>query len=72
MQIEKRLEELGITLPEAATPVANYVTTVQRGIWCLRRGTVRATERARFIRVNLARMRTLKTGTNRQDRWQSA
>ncbi len=31
MQIEKRLEELGITLPAAATPVANYVTTVQTG-----------------------------------------
>ena len=31
MQIEKRLEELGINLPEAATPVANYVTTVQAG-----------------------------------------
>ena len=31
MQIEQRLEELGITLPEAATPVANYVTTVQTG-----------------------------------------
>ena len=31
MQIEKRLEELGITLPQAATPVANYVTTVQTG-----------------------------------------
>ena len=31
MQIEKRLEELGITLPSAATPVANYVTTVQTG-----------------------------------------
>ena len=31
MQIEKRLEELGITLPLAATPVANYVTTVQTG-----------------------------------------
>ena len=31
MQIEKRLEELGISLPAAATPVANYVTTVQTG-----------------------------------------
>ena len=31
MQIEKRLEELGIALPAAATPVANYVTTVQTG-----------------------------------------
>ena len=31
MQIEKRLEELGISLPSAATPVANYVTTVQTG-----------------------------------------
>ena len=31
MQIEKQLEELGISLPEAATPVANYVTTVQTG-----------------------------------------
>ena len=31
MQIEKRLEELGISLPEAVTPVANYVTTVQTG-----------------------------------------
>jgi len=31
MQIEKRIEELGITLPAAATPVANYVTTVQTG-----------------------------------------
>lgn len=29
--IEKRLEELGITLPPPATPVANYVTTVQTG-----------------------------------------
>ena len=31
MKIEKRLEELGITLPPPATPVANYVTTVQTG-----------------------------------------
>ena len=31
MQIEKRLEELGITLPPAATPVANYVTTRPNG-----------------------------------------
>jgi len=31
MEIEKRLEELGLTLPEAATPVANYVPAVQAG-----------------------------------------
>ena len=31
MKIEKRLEELGITLPPPARPVANYVTTVQTG-----------------------------------------
>ncbi|MBI1928835.1 RidA family protein [Candidatus Poribacteria bacterium] len=31
MKIEKRLEELGITLPPPAKPVANYVTTVQTG-----------------------------------------
>ncbi len=31
MKIEKRLEELGIELPLPATPVANYVTTVQTG-----------------------------------------
>ncbi len=31
MKIEKRLEELGIELPPPATPVANYVTTVQTG-----------------------------------------
>jgi enamine deaminase RidA (YjgF/YER057c/UK114 family) len=31
MKIEKRLEELGIKLPPPATPVANYVTTVQTG-----------------------------------------
>ena len=31
MQIEKRLEELGITLPDAPTPVANYMTAVQTG-----------------------------------------
>ncbi len=31
MKIEKRLEELGITLPPPAIPVANYVTTVQTG-----------------------------------------
>ncbi|MCO6487378.1 MAG: RidA family protein [Phaeodactylibacter sp.] len=29
--IEKRLEELGIELPEAATPVANYVNAVRAG-----------------------------------------
>ncbi len=29
MQIEKRLAELGITLPEPAAPVANYVPFVQ-------------------------------------------
>lgn len=29
--ITARLEKLGITLPEAAIPVANYVTTVQCG-----------------------------------------
>lgn len=29
--IEKRLEELGIALPEAATPVANYVNAVRAG-----------------------------------------
>lgn len=31
MQIEKRLEELGIELPPPATPAGNYVTTVQTG-----------------------------------------
>ena len=31
MKIEKRLEDLGITLPPPAKPVANYVTTVQTG-----------------------------------------
>lgn len=31
MQIEKRLAELGITLPAPTTPVANFVTTVQTG-----------------------------------------
>ena len=31
MKIEERLEELGITLPPPATPVANYVTTVHTG-----------------------------------------
>ena len=31
MQIEKHLEQMGITLPLAAAPVANYVTTVQTG-----------------------------------------
>ena len=31
MEIEKKLEELGLTLPEAATPVANYVPAVQSG-----------------------------------------
>lgn len=29
--IEKRLEELGITLPEAASPAANYVNAVRSG-----------------------------------------
>ncbi|AQS41446.1 MAG: Endoribonuclease [Candidatus Tokpelaia hoelldobleri] len=29
--IQSRLEKLGITLPAAATPVANYVTTVRSG-----------------------------------------
>jgi len=31
VQIEKRLEELGLTLPIAATPVATYVRYVQTG-----------------------------------------
>ena len=31
MSAEKRLEELGIELPPAATPIGNYVTTVQTG-----------------------------------------
>ncbi len=31
MQIEKRLEELGLTLPPASTPIANYVSSVQSG-----------------------------------------
>jgi enamine deaminase RidA (YjgF/YER057c/UK114 family) len=31
MEIEKRLKELGITLPEAPKPVANYVTAVKTG-----------------------------------------
>ena len=31
MQIEKRLEELGIELPPPATPAGNYVTTVHTG-----------------------------------------
>ena len=31
MKIEKRLEELGITLPPPATPVANYIMTMQVG-----------------------------------------
>jgi enamine deaminase RidA (YjgF/YER057c/UK114 family) len=31
MSAEKRLEELGIELPAAATPIGNYVTTVHTG-----------------------------------------
>jgi enamine deaminase RidA (YjgF/YER057c/UK114 family) len=31
MSIEKRLQELGITLPSAAAPLANYVPYVQEG-----------------------------------------
>ena len=31
MSIEARLEELGITLPEAAAPVASYVPVVEHG-----------------------------------------
>ncbi len=31
MQIEQRLEELGLTLPSVPTPVANYVPSVQSG-----------------------------------------
>ena len=31
MSIDSRLEELGLTLPEAAAPVANYVPYVQSG-----------------------------------------
>ena len=31
MQIEKRLEELGITLPDPVSPAANYVRYVQSG-----------------------------------------
>ena len=31
MEIEQRLEELGVQLPEPTGPVANYVTTVQTG-----------------------------------------
>jgi len=31
MKIEKKLEELGLTLPELPTPVANYVPAVRTG-----------------------------------------
>lgn len=31
MQIDKRLAELGLTLPQAVAPVANYVPTVRSG-----------------------------------------
>lgn len=31
MEIEKRLEELNLTLPESPTPVANYVPAVKSG-----------------------------------------
>ena len=31
MEVEKRLEELGLTLPEVPTPVANYVPAVMTG-----------------------------------------
>ena len=31
MLVEKRLEELGIKLPQAAAPIANYVSIVQTG-----------------------------------------
>ena len=39
-QVEARLQELGITIPEAATPVANYVATVITGNLCFVSGQV--------------------------------
>lgn len=30
-KIEKRLEELGLVLPEAGSPIANYVTVQRAG-----------------------------------------
>ena len=39
MQIEKRLEELGITLPNPVSPAANYVRYVQSGNYLYISGT---------------------------------
>ena len=39
-RVEARLQELGITLPEAAAPVANYVANVVTGNLCFVSGQV--------------------------------
>ena len=33
MEVEKRLEEMGYTLPAPPTPGGNYVGAVQTGTW---------------------------------------
>lgn len=45
-QIDARLKELGITLPEAAAPVANYVAYVVSGNLCFVSGQVTVEEGA--------------------------
>ena len=38
MEVERKLEELGLTLPPIPTPVANYLPLVRTGnlLFCLR------------------------------------
>jgi len=62
MKIEKRLEELGIELPEPAIPVANYVTTVQTGNLVFTSGHGPGTGEGKIYKSQLGTDATIEEG----------
>ena len=62
MKIEKRLEELGIELPDPAIPVANYVTTVQTGNLVFTSGHGPGTGEGKIYKSQLGTDATIEEG----------
>ncbi len=62
MSIETRLTELGITLPEAAAPVASYVPTVEAGGLLYISGQISFAEDGSLIKGRLGENVSLEDG----------
>ena len=63
MSIDERLREIGITLPEAAAPVAAYVPTVEQGGLLHISGQISFAEDGSLIKGRLGEDMDLDTGT---------